>query len=230
MAYRFGQPEAHSHISVLEAGAGLVHDDPPRSSGVRNRRDQPEASRMTQPSAQPLLSRIAAGDGAAVKECLDRYGALVWSVVRKAWVDVATVEDLVQEIFIEVWSSAERFDPERASEATFIATIARRRVIDRRRRVGRRPDFESVEDVEVGIEDDALSSVDVGDDARQARAALDELRPEQRKVILMSVVEGLTHPEIASATGLPLGTVKSHIRRGLEHTAKRLRSMRGEEQ
>lgn len=165
-----------------------------------------------------------------MKECLDRYGALVWSVVRKAWVDVATVEDLVQEIFIEVWSSAERFDPERASEATFIATIARRRVIDRRRRVGRRPDFESVEDVEVGIEDDALSSVDVGDDARQARAALDELRPEQRKVILMSVVEGLTHPEIASATGLPLGTVKSHIRRGLEHTAKRLRSMRGEEQ
>ena len=184
---------------------------------------------MTDPNQEstPLLVRIAAGDASAVSACLDRFGPIVWSVVSKAWNDFSTIEDLVQEIFIEVWKKADRFDPERASEATFIATIARRRVIDRRRRLGRAPEQEGIEHAEVEHEDADLARVDLGDEAQLAREALADLKPDQRRVILMSVVDGLTHSEIATKTGIPLGTVKSHIRRGLDQAAQKLRSARG---
>lgn len=200
-------------------------------SGGRPRRSRTAPGRLPmpdpRPSSQPLLVRIAAGDPDAVGACLDRYGSLVWSVVGRAWRDHATIEDLVQEIFIEVWKNAERFDPERASEATFIATIARRRVIDRRRRLGRAPEVEDFEERDHAGGQDEQEHVDLGDEAALARAALQELRPDQRRVILMSVVDGLTHSEIATATGIPLGTVKSHIRRGLDQTAQRLRAAQG---
>ncbi len=187
---------------------------------------------MSKPSPKQdgLLVRVAAGDADAVGECLERYGPLVWSLAKKLGQDISTIEDLVQEVFIDVWNSASRFDAERASEATFIATIARRRVIDRRRRIGRAPTQEPVEELELSSADDSLEQVDLGDEARLAHEALAELKPDQRRVILMSVVEGLTHPEIATATGIPLGTVKSHIRRGLDQTAQRLRSAREEPQ
>lgn len=183
---------------------------------------------MTEPSPQnnSILIRIAKGDADAVRACLDRYGPLVWSVAKKAWDDFATIEDVVQEVFIDVWKSAERFDPKKASEATFIATIARCRVIDRRRRAGRAPLHELVNESTATVDDAGLAQVDLGDEARLACEALSDLKPDQRRVILMSVVEGLTHPEIASATGIPLGTVKSHIRRGLDQTAQKLRSAR----
>jgi RNA polymerase sigma-70 factor (ECF subfamily) len=184
---------------------------------------------MTEPSPdkEALLIRIASGDSDAVGACLQRYGALVWSVVGKAWKDFSTIEDLVQEIFIDVWKSAGRFDPGKASEATFISTIARRRVIDRRRRMGRAPELALIEDHEVGQEDSELERIDHCDEAQVVHEALAELKPDQRKVILMAVVDGLTHSEIATVTGMALGTIKSHIRRGLDQTAQKLRAARG---
>lgn len=188
-----------------------------------------EAKKKTSMEVEPgvdslLLPRIARGDGAAVQECMERYGPLVWSLARKLMRDVATVEDLVQEIFIEIWKSAGRYDATKASEATFIATIARRRVIDRRRRISRMPAHEVIEEESRGGEDEALEHVDIRDEARRAHRALERLQPERRQVILLSVVDGLTHQEIATQTGMPLGTVKSHIRRGLDEAAQLLRS------
>ncbi|MFT5286196.1 MAG: RNA polymerase sigma factor (sigma-70 family) [Planctomycetota bacterium] len=205
---------------------------PESTTGIRPANAPIDWFPMTEPipKRDALLCRIANGDADAVGTCLERYGAMVWSLVRKAWKDVSTIEDLVQEIFIDVWKSAERFDPEKASEATFIATIARRRVIDRRRRISRVPEHELIEQNDFAREDDELSNVDLGDEAQLAREALAELKPDQRRVILMSVVDGLTHHEIAAETGIPLGTVKSHIRRGLDQTAHRLRSARGGKQ
>lgn len=208
-----------SHVAPSRAGRDIEPGPSTRARPAIDRLPM-TASEATQHS---YLVRIAAGDANAVDECLKRYAAMVWSLVGKAWKDHATIEDLVQEIFIEVWKSAGRFDPERASEATFIATIARRRIIDRRRRIGRAVDSEELEDHDVGYEDAGPSRVELGDEAARARAALAELKPDQRRVILMSVVDGLTHNEIATATGMPLGTVKSHIRRGLKETAQRLR-------
>ena len=84
--------------------------------------------------AETILQRIAAGDAAAVDDCLRQYGGLVWSLARRFSHDHAESEDAVQEVFLDVWKSAARFDEAMGSEATFITMIARRRLIDRRRK------------------------------------------------------------------------------------------------
>jgi len=219
-------------LRMLAATPGFGHARVRAARGVRPnlvRHSEPPMSEPN-PQSESILTRVARGDADAVRECLDRYGPLVWSVAKKAWDDYSTIEDVVQEVFIDVWKSANRFDPEKASEATFIATIARRRVIDRRRRAGRAPVQELIEETTASVDDAGLEQVDLGDEARLAREALSDLKPDQRRVILMSVVDGLTHPEIASATGIPLGTVKSHIRRGLDQAAQKLRSARETDQ
>ncbi|MEM9374204.1 MAG: sigma-70 family RNA polymerase sigma factor [Planctomycetota bacterium] len=171
-------------------------------------------SDVTEPN---LLPQVASGDQTAVKACLDRYGALVWSLARRMCRSSADAEDAVQDIFISVWKNAARFDPERGSEVTFIATIARRRLIDRVRRIGRRP---AETTIDTGMPTpDTGPDVDAGSALRDelgiARAAMAELNEEQRRVLQMSIGHGLSHERIAEATGIPLGTVKTHIRRGL---------------
>jgi RNA polymerase sigma-70 factor (ECF subfamily) len=172
---------------------------------------------------EPLLPRIARGEADAVEACLKRYAPLVWSLAKRLTRDPSALEELVQEIFIDVWKSAARFDAAKASEATFIALIARRRVIDRQRQSGRVRDTAELDDAQLGALDDNFAQLEIRDDARRAHAALQQLKPEQRRLILLSVVDGLTHQEIATASGLPLGTIKSHIRRGLDRAAEILR-------
>ncbi len=162
------------------------------------------------PGPPPLLGRVAAGDPTAVRECLARYGNLVWSIARRF--EAADAEDAVQEIFLDLWKSAARFDPQIASEAAFVTMISRRRLIDRRRSRGRRPATDPM--TELPALEDRGSQPDVCAEASQARAALDQLRPEQRQV-LVATCHGLSHGEIAAQTGMPLGTVKAHARRGL---------------
>ena len=80
-------------------------------------------------SENRILNRIAAGDPDAVQECLDQFGGLVWSLARRLTSSESDAEDAVQEIFVEIWRKAERYDPSIASESTFIAMLARRRLI-----------------------------------------------------------------------------------------------------
>lgn len=171
-----------------------------------------------QPNAETdLLPLVAQGDQHAVQACLDRYGALVWSLARRMCRNTVDAEDAVQEIFVSLWKNADRFDPERGSEVTFVATIARRRLIDRVRRIGRRP-TESTIDTGMPMADtgeQAEAPALMRDEVALARAALAELNDEQRRVLQMSIGLGLSHEKIAEATGIPLGTVKTHIRRGL---------------
>lgn len=166
--------------------------------------------------AEDLLPGVARGDAGAVRACLDRYGALVWSLARRACRSNADAEDAVQEIFVSVWRNAGRFDPRRGSEVTFVATIARRRLIDRMRQVGRHRDAAGIgDDGAVAGGEAAETPVEVRDEVAAAREMLDELTDDQRRVLQMSIGHGLSHEKIAEATGMPLGTVKTHIRRGL---------------
>lgn len=162
-----------------------------------------------------FLERIAAGDPLAVAGCLEKYRGLVWSMARRFAGNHADAEDAVQEVFIELWRHAARFDPALAAESTFVATVARRRLIDKHRQRARRPEaVPLVADPAVNTrwELDRLETLEEG---RHARELLDQLRPEQRQVLELSFDQGMSQQEIADSTKLPLGTVKTHARRGL---------------
>ncbi len=124
-------------------------------------------------------------------------------------------EDAVQEIFIDIWKNAERFDENQSSETTFVAMLARRRLIDRLRKSNRQPVFDSLEDVTFEPLQHADLDIHTSIEAQEAAKAVRQLRPEQQKVLYLSICQGLSHHEIADLTGLPIGTVKTHARRGL---------------
>jgi RNA polymerase sigma-70 factor, ECF subfamily len=164
---------------------------------------------------QALLKRIAEGDESAVPECLDKYGGLVWSIARKLLRNSDEAEDAVQEIFVDIWKNAKRFDETKASETTFVAMIARRRLIDKIRYSTRRISADSLDDVLLEPFTRADKTLQTSIEAEQAAEAMRTLRPEQQQVLRLSIVQGMSHQEISEATGMPLGTVKTHARRGL---------------
>jgi RNA polymerase sigma-70 factor (ECF subfamily) len=138
----------------------------------------------------------------------------------------ADAEDAVQEIFLDLWEHGGRHDALRGSEEAFVAVVARRRLIDRRRKVHRRPVTDSFDSApggrEVLQEGSHDGGIEVSAEAAMAARAMDGLRPEQREVLRLSVAQGLTHDEIAEHTGMPVGTVKAHARRGLIRIRKLL--------
>lgn len=165
-----------------------------------------------QDSSEPVLARVATGNPESVRTCLARYGGLVYALARRYESAGGDVEDAVQEVFVELWKNAGRFDPKIAAEPTFVAMIARRRLIDRRRARERRPAGEPL--AELAAQVDPGTPPDVQAAAAQAARALETLRPEHRRVLVLACL-GMSHSEIAEETGLALGTVKSNARRGL---------------
>ena len=164
---------------------------------------------------QAILQRIANGDRNAVEDCLKTYGGLVWSIARKMLRNTDEAEDAVQEIFVDIWKNAARFDESKASETTFIAMIARRRLIDKIRHSARRISPDSLDDILAEPFTRSDKEMQIGLEAQQAAQAMQTLRPEQQQVLKLSIVQGMSHQEIADATGMPLGTVKTHARRGI---------------
>ena len=122
---------------------------------------------------------------------------------------------------IDLWKSAARFDPARASETTFVAMVARRRLIDLLRRTESRPKLVGMPE-HLDAPDKEHQRIETGVEASSAARALASLKPEQRQVLLLSIYQGMSHGEIVEATGIPLGTVKSHIRRGLSEVRRKL--------
>src|SRR5512135_1057754 len=177
------------------------------------------------PGPQPLLVRASTGDQAAVRECMARFGPVVWGLARRMSPSRLAAEDAVQEIFLDLWVNGARYDPALGTEETFVAVVARRRLIDRRRKALRRPVTQSIDAAGGGdgvLETGHDGGIETSAEAALAARAVGELRPEQREVRRLSVAEGLTHDEIASRTGMPLGTVKAHARRGLLRIRKLL--------
>jgi len=176
-----------------------------------------------------ILQRISQGDPDAVQECIDQYGGLIWSVARRLLGNHAEAEDAVQDAFIELWKTADRFDGSLSSEKSFVVMVARRRIIDRLRRTTRRIDTQSVDDENMpepasGPGDQIERSAE----AAIASQALGLLPPDRRRVLEMSIYQGMSHSEIAAAVDMPIGTVKSHITRGLAHVRQALLSPPGD--
>jgi len=165
-------------------------------------------------TSDEILPRVASGEEGAMKCCIDRYGAIVWSIARKYLKETTDAEDLVQEVFTEIWKKSASYNPDVASEATFIGMVTRRRAIDFLRRQGRQPGFEPLESA-VSLPDSTEEPSTISCHADAVKSSLAVLPSETRHLFNLFFENGFTHPEIAEKTGLPLGTVKTRLRRGL---------------
>ena len=161
-----------------------------------------------------ILSQVAAGEPRAMDKCIARFGPIVWAIARRYIKETSEAEDLVQEVFTEIWKKAASFDPSIASETTFVGLIARRRAIDFLRRLGRRPGFETLDAAELLPQPSSQES-SVVCDHETVKSSLASLPSDTRQLFHLFFEDGFTHPEIAERTGLPLGTVKTRLRRGL---------------
>lgn len=164
-----------------------------------------------------ILQRISAGDQHAVAACLDEYGGLVWRLSMRYLGSKTDAEDATQEIFISLWASAHRFDPGKGSEPAFVATVAHRRLIDMKRSAWVRRAASIERTAEPSEKSPSqLESGAWGSDCEVAAKAFGKLPPDERDALWLSVRGGMTHTQIAAATDLPIGTVKSRLRRGVQ--------------
>jgi RNA polymerase sigma-70 factor (ECF subfamily) len=164
-----------------------------------------------------LMHRVAAGDEDAVAELYDRFGSLVYKVSRQLMPTRDDAEDAVQEIFVRLWRTADRYDPRRAKLVTWVMLIARRHLIDRLRRNAVRPSSTGIEtepeNPDAGYRPDRPSD----DEERNAKLfqRLAQLPELQRTVIERAYLHGYTLREVSEQLDAPLGTVKSALSRGL---------------
>lgn len=172
---------------------------------------------MVPSASNTILERIAAGDRAAMRDCLATYGGLVWSLARTLTPSTADAEDATQDVFVHLWQRAAAFDRSKGSEVQFISVVARRRLIDWVRKHAR-PGAKSAEllvDAIAAPPAAAGTSDTLDSQAQAAWQALRELVREQQQVLVLAVVYGLTHEQIATHLSMPLGTVKTNLYRGL---------------
>ena len=167
-----------------------------------------------------LVARLCDGDQNAMADLYDRYSGIVYGVALRVLGDTTAAEDVLQEIFLQLWRRPQAYNADRGGLAPWLAVIARNRAIDVLRK---RPPEEDLDELPVSI------GVDLEDVATQrlavekVRKAIAQLPPEQRKALEMAFFEGLTNTEIASRTGEPLGTVKTRIRSALMAVRKAVR-------
>jgi RNA polymerase sigma-70 factor (ECF subfamily) len=159
-----------------------------------------------------LIARIRAGDESAMSDLYDLYSGIVYGVALRVLGNTMSAEDVLQEVFLQLWRNPQAFDADRGRLAPWLAVIARNRSIDVLRK---RPMEEDIDELPistgVNLEDEASERMAID----KVRGVLAQLPPDQRKTLEMAYFEGLTHTEIASKTGEPLGTVKTRIRYGL---------------
>lgn len=161
-----------------------------------------------------LVARIRAGDQQAMSELYDRYAKVVYAVALRVLQDAAGAEDVLQDVFLQLWRNPDAFDASRGSLAAWLSVISRHRSIDRLRK--RRPETD-IEDCVIAGGPDLRDETERTLVIEKVRVVLAEMNPDQRKVLELAFFQGLTHTEIAAKTGEPLGTVKTRIRTGLQH-------------
>jgi RNA polymerase sigma-70 factor (ECF subfamily) len=159
-----------------------------------------------------LVSAIRSGDEQAMAQLYERYSPIVYSVAMRVLGDTGAAEDILQEVFMQLWRSPDVFDATRGSLPGWLAVITRNRAIDSLRK--RRPETD-ITDVIVSIEPDLVGGAESSRALEIIRGALAGMPQTQRSALEMAFFEGFTHTEIAEKTGEPLGTIKTRIRAGL---------------
>ena len=166
-----------------------------------------------------LLRQIAAGDRAAFAEFYDRHATLMFSVASKIVRDPGEAEDVLQEVFLQIWEKAGRFDPKLGKASSWAAILVRNKAIDRIRASQRRTRLAEESGVAHAIAAEVTDSANETfyghDKAKFIHSAIVELPEDQRKAIELAYFSGLTQDEISKKLNTPLGTIKARIRRGL---------------
>lgn len=170
---------------------------------------------------------VAGGDRSALAALYDRYSPLVLALCQRVLRDSGQAEEVLVDVFFEVWTKADRFDPSRGSPMTYLLTLARSRAIDRKRSQASRPKITSDFTDAAALSDpvpNPSESIDLKERGAAVRAALAELEPAQREALECAFYEGLSHSEVAAKLNRPLGTVKTHIRQGIIQLREKLRT------
>jgi len=181
-----------------------------------------------------LMQAIAAGDQAALAALYDRHAGLVFTLALRILRDRMAAEDLVMDVFWELWCRSERYDAARGSPMTYLLTIARSRAIDRKRSADRHRSVRVQTDLSTdnigngpqpATDDQSgpLDSAIAGELGQRIRGAMSKLDAAQRQAVELSFFDDLSHSQIAERLGKPLGTVKTNIRQGLIHLRESLR-------
>ena len=170
-----------------------------------------------------LMERVQQGDDSAFAALYDLLAPAVFGSIKRVLRDPAMSEEVTQEVFVELWRTAARFDPQRASVATWVVTLARRRAVDRvRREQSQRDRIERAghhrPDAAAEPDDMVITSLDT----ERVQRALADLPDDQRRVIEMAFIDGDSHATIAELLDIPLGTVKGRVRGGLKRLSGRL--------
>ncbi|MBC7504883.1 MAG: sigma-70 family RNA polymerase sigma factor [Sandarakinorhabdus sp.] len=163
-----------------------------------------------------MLARAADGDEASFRLFYDRTSAKLFGIILRILVERGEAEDVLQEVYVTVWRKAAEFDAARASPVTWAATIARNRAIDRIRARGSRP--VAPLDEAMDVRDDSPGAdvlIDIANDAARVQAALAALEPRHAAAIRSCYFEGVTYEALAAREGVPIGTLKSWVRRGM---------------
>lgn len=160
---------------------------------------------------------IANRDPGALRAMYDKHAALVYTIALRMLRRPEEAEDLVSDVFWELWDKSSRYDQTRAAPTTYLVTLARSRAIDRTRRKASRPQMtvEAVEDVAPLTDGSPADDAEMTEQRQRVREALASLDPNHREAVEAAYYDGLSHTEIAAKLGKPLGTVKTYIRQGL---------------
>jgi len=158
------------------------------------------------------MSAIRAGNQDAMAKLYDRYSSVVYAVALRVLGDASAAEDILQEIFMQLWRNPSAFDASRGNLAPWLAVITRNRALDVLRK--RKPQTE-IDETVISIEPDLAASADLSRVAGKVRAMLQQMPALQRSALEMAYFEGYSHSEISQKTGEPLGTIKTRIRTGL---------------
>jgi RNA polymerase sigma-70 factor (ECF subfamily) len=165
-----------------------------------------------------LMDRIERRDADALGLLFDRYGGLIFTLGLRMLRDRGEAEELVSDVFLELWRRGERYDPNRSAPMTYIVTLGRSRAIDRQRSSASRKrsevSSEGVPDVASGAPDPSAAAILV-ENARRVASAMGQLEPIYREAVELAFFDGLSHSQIAEKLNKPLGTVKTYIRQGL---------------
>ena len=205
---------------VTKHPLGEGRDSSIPAMGIAGRPSLRMASVSPHPGA--LIHDIALGHVAALEQFYDRHIQLVYNLVFRIVRNRADADEVVQALFLQVWRDASRYDPARGGPEAWLVTLARARAIDALRAARRRGEHLEARPSQ-DIADPAPESVSQLAERQRVKGALDELAHVQRELLELAYYEGLTQSEIAARTGLPLGTVKTRMRTGLERLREVLR-------